>query len=112
MGVTSWEMMGMLYSVGDLREALRGIPDEALLSLDVSLQGTDALVGKALVNSVSVSGPDGLGFRRCRIGAELPFADMVASKALGHVPSFALEEVLATGKAPTAEGIEEGLYEL
>ena len=42
----------------------------------------------------------------------LPFADMVTSKALEHVPLFALEEVLETGKAPTVEGIEDGMYEL
>ena len=58
-----------------------------------------------------MSDSDMLGFRECRIEAELPFADMVTSKALEHVPSFALEEVLATGKAPTVEDIEDGMYE-
>lgn len=102
----------MMFTVGDLREALRGVPDEALLSLDVVLQESDALAGKPSVSSVSLSEPDMLGFRRCRIEAELPFADMVTSKALEHVPLFALEEVLETGKAPTIEDIEDGMYEL
>ncbi len=52
------------------------------------------------------------GFRICRIEAEMPFADMVTSKALEHVPLFAPEEVVSTGKAPTIEGIEDGMYEL
>ena len=91
---------------------MRGVPDEALLSLDVVLEETDALVGKPSVSSVSLSEPDMLGFRECRIEAQLPFADMVTSEALEHVPPFALEEVLATGKAPTVEGIEDGMYEL
>lgn len=102
----------MMFTVGDLREALRGTPDEALLELDVILQETDAVVGRPSVNAVGLSEPDMLGFRICRIEAEMPFADMVTSKALEHVPPFALEEVMTTGKAPTIEDIEDGMYEL
>lgn len=102
----------MMLTVGDLREALRGVPDDAFLSLDVTLQDSDALVGRPSVISVTLSEPDMLGFRDCRVGAELTVADMVTGKALEHVPPFVLEEVLATGKVPTIEDIEDGMYEL
>jgi hypothetical protein len=101
----------MMFTVGDLREALRGVPDEALLELNVVLQDTNAVVGRPSINAADLSEPDMLGFRICRIEAEMPFADMVTSKALEHVPPFALEEVVATGKAPTVEDIEDGMYE-
>mgnify|MGYP007105518965 CR=1 FL=1 len=100
----------MILSVGELREALRGAPDDAFLSLDVVLQGTGAPVGSASVASAALSEPDMPGFRFCRIVAELPIADLVTSEVLEHVPPLALEELLATGKVPAAD-IEDGMRE-
>ena len=97
---------------GELKAALAGVPDDASIGLDVALEDTDALVGKAFIRSVGCSPPDMLGFQNCRIVAAMPFGDMVTSKALERVPASVLEQVAATGKAPTVEEIEDGMHEL
>ena len=38
-----------------------------------------------------------LGFCNCRITAEMPFADLITSKALEHVPTPILETVVSAG---------------
>ena len=52
-----------------------------------------------------------LGFCNCRITAEMPFADLITSKALEHVPTPILETVISAGKASIVEEIEDGIYE-
>ncbi len=44
----------MMFTIGDLRKALRGVPDEALLEIDVVLQETDAAVGRPSINAVDL----------------------------------------------------------
>ena len=100
-----------MLTAGELKAALTGVPDDAFIGVDVVLDDSAALVGKAFVRSVECSPQDMLGFQSCRVVVGMPYADMVTSKALEHVPASVLEEVAATGKAPTVEEIEDGMYE-
>ena len=107
------EVLGLdeVLTAGGLKAALAHVPDDAFIGLDVELEDTGAVVGRAFVRSLECSPLDALGFCDCRIVAEMPFADLVTSKALEHVPTPILETVVSTGKAPTVEEIEDGMYE-
>ena len=97
----------MILTVGDLRRALRDVPDGALLSLDVAIKGLDVTVGFPSVESADLSEPDDLGFETCVIRAELPFADIATTEVLGRIPRYVLEGVLATGRVPAVEDVED-----
>ena len=84
------ELKGVL-TVGDVREAIRSLDDDAFVRIEVSLDSDGARVASAIASEIAFDGKDSLGFSSATIKGRIRPTVLLDNPGIKELPKWAEE---------------------